>query len=444
MRLARLGRSLSEPQLRDLLEVDCAVEHAHGPEEIPRAESELAVLCLVRDGRPYIEAFLKHYFALGAKHVVFLDNGSEDGTVEEASRYDNVTVLRTTLPFKEYQMLMKRYLLERFGNVGRWSLCVDVDELFDYPYSEVVKLPAFLRYLRRGSHTAVAAQMLDMFPAQPISSDASPRSLLLKQDHEYYDLSEVERRPYLGNPYGAENVVSNPDIFVLRGGIRESLFGVRAYLTKHPLIFLDDAVRLVGPHWTAGARIADVSAVLYHYKFLGTFYRQAARAVREENHSRDSENYKKYHEVLRLSPALRIKRETALRLGSVDELVAGSFLVVSPDYQDLVEAEEDRLLAHDSPQEAVRRLAHALSAKRMESRQGAKIAGQLNRRLLLQDERAKGLANRESRLQQALKQARQVRRKLQRARGRERALKQRVENLQRRIEEAQAPEREEP
>jgi hypothetical protein len=65
--------------------------------------------------------------------IVLLDNDSTDDTVSVASEYDDVTVLRTKLPFgvgvedTEGQNLMRRYLIERFGR-NRWSLCVDIDE----------------------------------------------------------------------------------------------------------------------------------------------------------------------------------------------------------------------------------------------------------------------------------------------------------------------------
>src|ERR671917_1572852 len=87
------------------------IEHLHGPEEVPYAEDELVVVCLVRDGRPYVKSFVEHYLSLGAKHIFFLDNGSTDGTVEALKEYDNVTVLRSTLPYKEYKYLFKQHLI---------------------------------------------------------------------------------------------------------------------------------------------------------------------------------------------------------------------------------------------------------------------------------------------------------------------------------------------
>src|SRR5215216_3148438 len=138
-----------------------SIEHLYGPEEVPYAEDELVLVCLLRDGRPYLKSFMEHYTSMGVKHLFFLDNGSTDGTIEALKEYDNVTVLRTTLPFKRYKVSIKQYLMERFG-WGRWSLCVDIDELFDYPYSDVEGVDSLLRYLNERTYTAVVAQMLDM------------------------------------------------------------------------------------------------------------------------------------------------------------------------------------------------------------------------------------------------------------------------------------------
>ena len=118
------------------------VKHLHGPDEISYAENELLVLCLVRDGLPWVRSFVEHYLSLGVKHMVFLDNGSTDGTVEALKSHENVTVLRTAAPFMGNAGAMRGYLVERFGR-SRWTLSVDIDELFDYPYSDVVTLESW-------------------------------------------------------------------------------------------------------------------------------------------------------------------------------------------------------------------------------------------------------------------------------------------------------------
>src|SRR5215213_3034146 len=219
------------------------LEHLYGPEEVAYAPDELVVVCLVRDGRPYVKSFVEHYLSLGAKHLFFLDNGSTDGTVEALKEYDNVTVLRTTLPYKRYEFAMKQYLIERFGR-GRWSLCVDIDELFDYPYSDVVGLGSLLRYLNERSYTAVAAQMLDMFPEEPLSGSGAGNfpDEPLKERHRFYDVSDISRISMRGHPLFRNNTLESDEVEALRGGIRQTLFGFRANLTKFPLVFSDGRV----------------------------------------------------------------------------------------------------------------------------------------------------------------------------------------------------------
>ncbi len=62
--------------------IHLSVEHLHGPEEVSYEADELVVVCLVRDGRPYVNSYVEHYLSLGVKHLFFLDNDSTDGTVE--------------------------------------------------------------------------------------------------------------------------------------------------------------------------------------------------------------------------------------------------------------------------------------------------------------------------------------------------------------------------
>ena len=326
-------------------EVHESMLHLHGPKEIQYNLDELVVLCLVRDGRPYVRSFVKHYLSLGAKHIFLLDNGSTDGTVEVASEYENVTVFQSKLPFKYYQATMKQYLVERFAR-GRWSLSVDIDELFDYPYSDVVELRSFLNYLNERSYTAVVTQMLDMFPEEPLTDAMSTAEDLNEERHKFYDISNVSVHDYsqykrVGGP---NNVLANDEIAVYRDGIKKTIFpNTKPILTKHALIFLDDTIRPMdgSAHKTSNARIADISCVLLHYKFLENLYEFARQAVRQQNYMKDSRKHKLWMETLSREPTLQIKSETSRKLRSVNDLVHNQFLIVSRDYMRRVD-EEDR------------------------------------------------------------------------------------------------------
>jgi hypothetical protein len=387
------------------------VKHVHGREEVPLREDELIVVCLVRDGQPWIEAFIEHYFSLGASHLVFLDNGSGDATVSVAARYDNVTILRSSLPFKRYELILRQYLIERFGK-HRWSLCADVDELFDYPYSDVIGLDSLLAYLDDRSYTAVAAQMLDMFPEEPLSDRTGEPEGSFRERHKLYDLSALRRKD-IEKHSGRNNVFDNADIECLAGGIRETVFEVVPRLTKFPLVFSDGSVKPVdeSPHHIDNARIADLSCVLFHYKYVGRFREQAARAVREENHWNDSAQYKQYLEVLDKNPRLMLRQDTSRELKSVNELLEEQFLVVSEDYVSWVNAEEERWVLGEGKQHRPSEM--LLRARRLD--------------------RAKTL-----RIQRLEKELRDLGRQIEESRRIQRRLRRRVRALKQQVQSTQA------
>jgi hypothetical protein len=357
-----------------------SIEHAHGPEEISYEQDELVVVCIVRDGRPYVKSFIDHYFSLGVKHIVFLDNNSIDGTVEALKSYDSVTVLRTELPYKATglpvgngwtrEALFKRYLISRFGKKNRWCLCADIDELFDYPYSDVIGLDSLLRYLTVKSYTAVVAQMLDMFPEGPLYGQAGNPDEPLKASHKFYDVSNINRRNIKkSRRYLEDNVFDSDEIERFSGGIRESIFDHRPHLSKMPLVFNDGRARPMDTsHRATNVRIADFTGVLLHYKFLDKyFHEQVDQAVREEHRIFNSAVYKIYKETLDGDPALRIKRDTAREMKSVNDLVENQFLVVSDDYVHWVDAEEEKRVLQAAPQREPRKLAQAfLDSRRRE------------------------------------------------------------------------------
>lgn len=326
-------------QIEDLEE---SIEHLRGPVEVDYGMEELVVVCLLRNGRPYIKSFVEHYLALRVRHLIFLDNGSTDGSVEALQGYENVTLLRSTLPFKHYQMVMKRYLMEHFGR-GHWVLYADIDELFDYPYSDVVGLGAFLRYLSRESYTAVVGQMLDMFPGEPLRDREIVTDEPLKERARFYDLSNVSTLSYHDLPIasGADNTLGDEKIEIFRDGIQNTVFGGRTPLTKHPLVFIDGDARPMdgSSHSVSGARVADITCAVFHYKFLDSLYGQLRRASAEENYMKDSRKHKKHLSILEQSSSFQIKQQTSAELRSTNELIGKGFLVISEEYMKLVERE---------------------------------------------------------------------------------------------------------
>jgi Glycosyl transferase family 2 len=321
---------------RVLLPLD--VRHLRGPRRISYGDDELLVVCLARNAAPHIRTFLEHYVRLGARHVVLLDNGSDDDTVELAALFPQVSVFRTTLPFRNNNCGMRRYLIRRFGRRRHWVLCVDVDELFDYPLSDRVRPGALLGYLRAKGYTAMAAYLLDMFPEGPIARAPGPGADL-RAAHPFYDVSGVRKVGYFDEDgYGAHRFVRHntvaPGVKRYLGGVRAAAFDLPdLYLIKHPLTFQDGRVRLSHQHFADHASVADVTGVLYHYKFVEDFGSRVGEAVRTGAYADGSFEYRQYQRALERHPDLSLKSETARALGSVNDLVALDFLQASDDYR---------------------------------------------------------------------------------------------------------------
>ena len=386
------------------------VEHLHGPEEISYAKDELIVLCLVRDGLPWVDAFVEHYSSLGVKHMIFLDNGSTDGTVEALKRYDDATVLRTEAPFKTHDASMRPYLVERFGR-NRWTLTVDVDEFFDYPYSDVVPLGSLLGYLNSKSYTAVTAQMLDMFSENRLSERTHERDETWRREHRFYDISGLKRRRmredseiFQSNVFDTDEVAER-----FRGGIRETLFDFTPLLTKYPLLFSDGTMEYRGDHGAFNARVSDFTSVLLHYKFyafsLQDYWHTSIKQKGEKEDPNRRRVYKQYMDVLEGGPSLQTKWETVNELSSVNDLLDNGFLVASEDYVGWVNAEDERALLHAHRRGEARATVDALLESRRWERAKTLAVGKLKRRLLDLEQQI-GERNRESR--KAAKQRRGV------------------------------------
>ncbi|HMD60199.1 MAG TPA: glycosyltransferase family 2 protein [Opitutaceae bacterium] len=305
------------------------IRHIHGPRDIPCGPDELIVISVVRNGERYIDQYIEHHLSLGARHMVFLDNGSTDNTVRAASRHGRVTVLQSWLPYAKYENVMKTYLARRFSR-HRWNLCCDIDELFDYPFSDRVSLAGLLSYLDARGFTAVVTQLLDLFSDCPLSrlndDDATP----LDVAYPYYDLSGLVATDYEWSR------LSNEAVKMHFGGIRRILFGTENGLTKAALVFVRKDIRIFeGWHHAVNALVADFTCVLRHYPFTSAFYEKVREAAATGRYGElTTDEYRKYWGVLAANPDLSLYLPTARRYSGTDRLIEEGFLVVSPEFRE--------------------------------------------------------------------------------------------------------------
>src|SRR5918994_4617952 len=144
------------------------------------------------------------------------------------------------------------------------------------------------------------------------------------------------------------NTVESEEVEWFRGGIRKTIFSIKPYLTKYPLVLYDGKTWPDPPHYVYNARIADFTCVLLHYKFLNDYRERTVEAAPSWHNTITSDEYRRYLEELERNPSLRLKEETAREIASVNDLLENGFLSASDDYVDWVNAEEQRRILKDA------------------------------------------------------------------------------------------------
>jgi hypothetical protein len=313
--------------LRGLL-LPLRVEHLCGPRQVASGPDDVIVISVMRNGEVWLESFLAHHRRIGIRNFVILDNGSSDRSIEILSKQPDVTLLRTYAPYHAYENTMKRYLARRYCR-DRWCLCLDVDELFDFPRSAMMPLSALVGYLNHRGFNAVITQMLDMFSDGPISEVRNDPGKDLRTQYPFYDLSNIAASRYT---FGQ---LSNPAIMMHHGGIRKTIFGTNNGLTKVSLFLMDTKLKpFVLWHHALNARLADISCVLLHFPFVSSFYAKVVEAAESGRYGYlTTDEYTSYLSGLQKLPQLHLKLESAKKLTTVDELLESGFLVESADFR---------------------------------------------------------------------------------------------------------------
>jgi len=324
--------AFSTPEI--LKYVDDNTNCIQGPESIECNEDECVILTRVRNGITYIDEFIDHYRnKLNAKHIFILDNNSHDGTVEKLQQYKDISIFQTRLPFKVFHHSFTQYMVHKFG-WGKWSLVADIDEFFDYPFSGIVFFNDFIRYLSENDYTLAITQMLDVFSQKDLIGK-NIEETNFRKDHVYYDISNIVKWPFYPRYQSVimHNENSNNDIKFHIGGIRKQVFGLAdVWLTKHSLMRFNDPMTFPHPHLVTHGKVADVSGLFYHYKFLSNFKEYVDDAVKKEYHENFSMEYKEYLKKMEYSNKLILIQPTSRKLNGTSDLLKSRFIIASDQY----------------------------------------------------------------------------------------------------------------
>lgn len=331
---ARLARKARQTLTR--LRLLASLRRLHGPKRFDLAEDDVVVVVVVKNGAYYLDAFLDHYRRLGARHFVFMDNGSTDGTIARLRREPDTIVLQSTLTIGIFEVEFRRHAAETFAK-GHWVLFADIDELFDFEGSALLGLSGLTDYMRENGYTALMAQMLEMFPRTSIRETAHIPFETALERYRYFDTTHLERYAY--DAYDAisfsyfmrQNTVANERLKFMFGGVRNRFFGELCCLTKHPLVFVGPGVSPnPHPHTAAHVAVADFSAVIQHYKFTDDPFARDIQSLRDGIIPHGADRLRV--EAVRDNPDLSFFTDDAVEYTTPEALYASGFLIPSPAF----------------------------------------------------------------------------------------------------------------
>ena len=247
-------------------------------EDLPLKNNDVVLIAKTKNEYKRIPFFIQYYRMIGIKYFIFIDNNSSDDTYEFLLKQGNTKVFFTTDALPNHHLWIKK-ILDTFC-INRWSLIVDLDELFCFSNIESVKINRIIEYLDLKGYDAVSSILLDMYPRGFLSKavvkdEYSPLSLLQFFDKNSHFLKYNKHY----------------------GGVRKRIFDVEPCLTKFPLIKHNPNI-IIGPgmHSVKNITPAKFSTALLHCKFDSNFKTKTEQAVESAVYWNNSEEYKKYAE----------------------------------------------------------------------------------------------------------------------------------------------------
>lgn len=243
--------------------------------------------------------FLNYYRKLGVGHFFFVDNDSTDGSGDYLAEQPDVSLWHTKASYKasRFGVDWLNSLMMRFAH-NHWTLVVDPDELFVYPFCDTRPVKALTDWLDASGIRSFGAMLLDVYPKGPIDAHTyrpgqDPLEIAQWFDAGNYTISKNYR--YLN--------------LWIQGGPRARQFfrdrpRAAPALNKIPLVKWDRRYVYVSSTHTLLPRGLNLvydqsggektSGVLLHTKFLNTFPEKAKEELDRRQHYAGSREYKAY------------------------------------------------------------------------------------------------------------------------------------------------------
>ena len=270
---------------------------------------DILLVCTLRNEHVRLPYFLKYYREMGISHFLFIDNDSDDGSREYLMQQPDVSVWHTKASYKKalFGVHWMNWIARKHCH-NHWTLTVDVDEFFVFPFSDTRPIPALTDWLDNSGIKSFSAMLIDMYPkgpidAQPYQAGQNPFEIAqwfdsgnysISVNHQFYNLwiqgGPRARLFFKDAPYKAPSLNKIPLVK-----------WHRSYAYMHSThMLLPRGLNYV--YETNGGEKA--SGALLHAKFLSTFVQKAEEELVRKQHYAGSREYRAYHDHLKEDPEI--------------------------------------------------------------------------------------------------------------------------------------------
>jgi len=265
-------------------------------------KSGLCLLCIVKNEGYFLPFFLDHYRQFGVSHFVFIDDNSNDGSIEYLLDQPDVTILQSNFAFDDqidglrFGVAIRGKLSKQIFS-GAWSLIADADE-FWFPPGGIESFSSAAKELASAGHRICKGIMYDCFPKALAEIDSATLRDPPSEINPFTDSlgsivwgndSEPTQLSY------ENNVRSRLLGFLRRNGlITDDFYRARGTpnLYKVPLINWTKSISMVSAHRLNGSYTDTPLMRCAHYKFFPNWQLKVKSALESGAYYNNSIEYK--------------------------------------------------------------------------------------------------------------------------------------------------------
>lgn len=254
------------------------------------------IMCVVRNEIHRLPDFFRHHRNLGFERFVFIDNGSDDGTLEYLIQQCDTGVFATSEPFHwtaKHGWIMR--VIERLG-LENWFALLDADEHLVFAHCETRTIRELVFALESRGITRARACLVDMYSDQAVFGEHDDKGGL-EVTYPYFDT----------NGYSEHR---SGRLTIRTGGPRGRMAAALGRdhspaLTKYPIFKLGKGEVAYNPHliWPPLDAADDPCLLaLKHYKFDTALAQKVTYALQTRAYWNDSAEYALYDEWSQMYP----------------------------------------------------------------------------------------------------------------------------------------------